>query len=203
MIVDDTYQNTSANIPIDLVGKIWTVSTAGSSVAYKYFGIVVTKIGGGTSVVAIKAWELYGTGVDSIPIQIGGGNIDKVANFRVYDKFVEEDQALEIWDAQKDEFGRAKSSMTLHKGRLGLGTGEPEGRLAVFDEPHNLEEFPPRAMTDFKTYFDGHGEFKVVDSTFQNSGQEGWQAFNGIYGCLLYTSPSPRDKRQSRMPSSA
>ena len=25
----------------------------------------------------------------------------------------------------------------------------------------------------------------------------------GSYGCLLYTSPSPRDKRQSRMPSSA
>ena len=25
----------------------------------------------------------------------------------------------------------------------------------------------------------------------------------GLYGCLLYTSPSPRDKRQSRMPSSA
>ena len=80
-------------------------------------------------------WELYGTGVDSIPIQIGGGNIDKVANFRVYDKFVGEDQALEIWDAQKDAFGRAKSSMTLHKGRLGIGTTEPEGRLAVVDEP--------------------------------------------------------------------
>ena len=25
----------------------------------------------------------------------------------------------------------------------------------------------------------------------------------GCYNCLLYTSPSPRDKRQSRMPSSA
>ena len=25
----------------------------------------------------------------------------------------------------------------------------------------------------------------------------------GVYSCLLYTSPSPRDKRQSRMPSSA
>ena len=24
-----------------------------------------------------------------------------------------------------------------------------------------------------------------------------------LWGCLLYTSPSPRDKRQSRMPSSA
>ena len=33
------------------------------------------------------------------------------------------------------------------------------------------------------------------------------QIFGGFlgdrYGCLLYTSPSPRDKRQSRMPSSA
>ena len=106
---------------------------------------------------------LYGTeDVDVIPIQIGGGNIDKVANFRVYDKFVGEDQALEIWDAQKDYFGRAKSSMTLYKGRLGIGTTEPEGRLAVLDEPHNLEEFPPRAMTGYKTYFEGHGEFCVV-----------------------------------------
>ena len=25
----------------------------------------------------------------------------------------------------------------------------------------------------------------------------------GVWDCLLYTSPSPRDKRQSRMPSSA
>ena len=29
------------------------------------------------------------------------------------------------------------------------------------------------------------------------------QIFNRFNGCLLYTSPSPRDKRQSRMPSSA
>ena len=27
--------------------------------------------------------------------------------------------------------------------------------------------------------------------------------FPGVINCLLYTSPSPRDKRQSRMPSSA
>ena len=29
------------------------------------------------------------------------------------------------------------------------------------------------------------------------------QSFNQLNACLLYTSPSPRDKRQSRMPSSA
>ena len=28
-------------------------------------------------------------------------------------------------------------------------------------------------------------------------------AFHSIYNCLLYTSPSPRDERLSRMPSSA
>ena len=34
-------------------------------------------------------------------------------------------------------------------------------------------------------------------------GSEAEMCGNGIRCCLLYTSPSPRDKRQSRMPSSA
>ena len=29
------------------------------------------------------------------------------------------------------------------------------------------------------------------------------ESYSPVDGCLLYTSPSPRDKRQSRMPSSA
>ena len=33
--------------------------------------------------------------------------------------------------------------------------------------------------------------------------QDGQKILGHILGCLLYTSPSPRDKRQSRMPSSA
>ena len=40
---------------------------------------------------------------------------------------------------------------------------------------------------------DRHGRLRAGPS---NRGSEGWS-------CLLYTSPSPRDKRQSRMPSSA
>jgi hypothetical protein len=160
--------------------------TVDGSEVYKYFAIVVTKrfqqdpVGG----FSIRELEFYGTEENSsIPIQIGGGNIDKVANFRVYDKFVGEDQALEIWDAQKDEFGRAKSSMTLQKGRLGIGTDEPQGRLAVLDEPHNLEEFPPRAMTDYKTYFEGHGEFCVYASTeLIDANHEAWKSFNKFRG---------------------
>ncbi|MDB4346014.1 discoidin domain-containing protein [bacterium] len=156
-----------------------TTFTPGSTPdAYNYFGLVVTALQSRTNYITVTELKLYGTGVDSVPIQIGGGNIDKVANFRVYDKFIGEDQALEIWDAQKDAFGRAKSSMTLQKGRLGIGTTEPEGRLAVADEPHGLEEFPPRAMTGYETYFEGHGEFCASSGTKNTNNGEAYLAFN-------------------------
>ena len=48
---------------------------------------------------------------------------------------------------------------------------------------------------------------EAVMSDFGNRYAEGWpgeRVYAGCtYICLLYTSPSPRDKRQSRMPSSA
>jgi hypothetical protein len=70
--------------------------------------------------------------------------------------------------------------MTLQKGRLGIGTTEPEGRLAVLDEPHNLEEFPPRAMTGYKNYFEGHGEFCVSASSEGSATRAIWKAFNKV-----------------------
>ena len=50
----------------------------------------------------------------------------------------------------------------------------------------------------------------VVEANLEAGGTKGAGLNDGIlflmsmpYICLLYTSPSPRDKRQSRMPSSA
>ena len=43
---------------------------------------------------------------------------------------------------------------------------------------------------------------KVVDEA-TNSVVGGISQYNGFYTCLLYTSPSPRDRTRSRMPSSA
>ena len=37
----------------------------------------------------------------------------------------------------------------------------------------------------------------------RNLGDAGYGAYLGLFGCLLYTSPSPRDRTRSRMPSSA
>ena len=159
--------------------KTITIDT-NTTTAYKYIRLLATAVQGGSTggywSIPGSGLEFYGTGVDSIPIQIGGGNIDKVANFRVYDKFVGEDQALEIWDAQKDEFGRAKSSMTLQKGRLGIGTTEPQGRLAVLDEPElgleGIQEFPPGPMSTDNTYIEGHGMFKSKASSIQGGNND-------------------------------
>ena len=50
-------------------------------------------------------------------------------------------------------------------------------------------------------------KMSMVPAGFQNFAEwlieSLYNFFEGILGCLLYTSPSPRDKRQSRMPSSA
>ena len=149
-----------------------------ATVAYKYIVLIVKSLQNASINVDLKNLEFYGTGVDSIPIQIGGGNIDKVANFRVYDKFIEEDQVNEIWNAQKEEFGRAKPQMVLQQGKLGIGTDAPQGSLSVADEPHNLEEFPPMALTGYKTYIEGHGEFCTSESNVYTSGYESYKAFN-------------------------
>ena len=92
-----------------------------------------------------------------------------------------------------------------------------------------LEREMPETPKDFIRYVDpfigtgGHGHtypgattpFGMVQPSPDN-GTPGWDwtsgyhysdsiisGFGQLHFCLLYTSPSPRDKRQSRMPSSA
>ena len=48
-------------------------------------------------------------------------------------------------------------------------------------------------------------QLEVIDESHKHAHHRGAQEHEAEGGsaCLLYTSPSPRDKRQSRMPSSA
>jgi hypothetical protein len=157
----------------------------GSAVAlipYNEYRLQVTHTQAGTYL-NISNLEFYGTADESIsvPIQLGGGNIDKIANFRIYNKSLNEDEVMEIWDSQKDQFERSKTSMTLHKGRLGIGTTEPIGRLSVLDENYGLEKFPPRPMIRGGTYMDGHGVFVTRASTeFDNYSMASWRVHAGI-----------------------
>jgi len=142
-------------------GATYTPSSTPS--AYKYFGVVITKTVSRNNYTGIRELKLYGTEEDlDIVARVGEGLDGKVANFRVYDKYLREEQALELWDAQKDQFGRATSSVSVYKGHVGIGTTTPEAALTVMDEAEEMEEFPPRALSDsLVTYIEGHGIFKV------------------------------------------
>ena len=61
---------------------------------------------------------------------------------------------------------------------------------------------PPPNVTG--TLHMGHSfQYAIMDFYTRYHHMNGTDAYWQVGTCLLYTSPSPRDKRQSRMPSSA
>ncbi len=109
-----------------------TNHTSSSSTAYKYFALVVTRTYTTFDYVAIETLVFNGTEVaEPVLARLGGSFEGKIANTRVYDRSIGERQVLEVWDAEKDRFGRGESSITVHKGRLGVGTKTPQATLDV------------------------------------------------------------------------
>ena len=86
-------------------------------------------------------------------------------------------------------------------GPNGNGNGAPEERAGY------ARDFDPAAETGGYSSAD----YGVADRSYawhpeaRSSGnvQHGPSDYGRMYGCLLYTSPSPRDATLSRMPSSA
>ena len=77
-----------------------------------------------------------------------------------------------------------------------------------FPNSPSLNDLHEENLTKWR--WNGSSWIRVVTTStagaqgFQGAaGAQGATAAAGAQGCLLYTSPSPRDKRQSRMPSSA
>ena len=70
----------------------------------------------------------------------------------------------------------------------------------VYDVELALEFIENHGETEFLTYYEKYEE--LVKEYGQNLIDEFAEHYD-VDTCLLYTSPSPRDKRQSRMPSSA
>jgi hypothetical protein len=179
-----------------VTGLTYTDSTAtiinvNSNTGYKYFAIIAQKVlgtnggtGGGAGHWVLTTLELYGT-QESTPVlaRLGGAFEGKVANFRVYNKCIKEDQALELWDAQKDQFGLAKSSVTVYKGRVGIGTTEPQAALTVADEVAipKSGEFPPGPMTNYETHFKDHGLFRASSTGEVNTSFPSWKAFSDTW----------------------
>jgi len=158
-----------------------TLTPSPSGTHYKYFLLHVTQMmtaKGASDRVSITGMEIYGTEEDlDVVARIGDGYDGKVRNLRVFSTALSQDRVQEIFDADKDAFGLAKSSVSVYRGHLGIGTTEPKAALTVMDEVGELEEFPPRAMTADETYIEGHGVFRASVSS-DDSGHFAFNAFN-------------------------
>ena len=69
----------------------------------------------------------------------------------------------------------------------------------TFKVNHYLDDINEAELKNLEKRDDG--KFEVLDVKLDNRKTKSLDPKNN--NCLLYTSPSPRDKRQSRMPSSA
>jgi hypothetical protein len=107
-----------------------------------------------------------------------GSLIGEVANARVYSKALSAEQVRELYEYDAPRFGHRQNLVALHKGNLGVGVAHPTSRFEVAGT-ETLQEYPPRAMTGFETYMEGHGTFRVsASSTWSTNEYEAFGAFN-------------------------
>ena len=81
----------------------------------------------------------------------------------------------------------------LHNRGIKLGLENIHKILHECNNPHDKFKSIHLAGTNGKG-----STASIIAKILQNAGQK-----VGLYTCLLYTSPSPRDRQKSRMPSSA
>ena len=166
----------------------WTQGTLKSfapnnntTTAYKYFRFVITHVQAtNDGLTALQAFEVHGTESGDVVARVGDGFDGKIRNLRVYSTALSDARVQEIFDADKDEFGLAKSSVSVYRGHLGVGTDKPKAALTVMDEVGELEEFPPKPMMAAETYMEGHGNFKAIASSYYGTNLSRYQPYAGF-----------------------
>ena len=100
---------------------------------------------------------------------------------------------------------KTKISKIKTKAKSGIKSSEKKTVIVNPDEKPEIKKIKKqpteKRIYDLKDYvvYPKHGVGKITSIEKATIGQINIQ----FYNCLLYTSPSPRDMRRSRMPSSA
>ena len=110
-------------------------------------------------------------------VSAGSATHGSIANFRLFGKTLNADQVRELYEYDAERFGHRTNVVALHKGNLGVGVTHPTARLEVAGAD-GLQEYPPKAMTGYETYMEGHGVFKASASTFVNNSYIPYYAFD-------------------------
>eukprot|EP00828_Plagiopyla_frontata_P023784 TRINITY_DN30395_c0_g1_i1.p4 TRINITY_DN30395_c0_g1~~TRINITY_DN30395_c0_g1_i1.p4 ORF type:complete len:100 (+),score=16.36 TRINITY_DN30395_c0_g1_i1:321-620(+) len=93
----------------------------------------------------------------------------------------------------------------IHSGRVIAGViGHHKPQFSLIGDTVNHTSRVCSTGEDGKITISGESYTKVSDSEYEFLEKTVWAKGKGdIQVCLLYTSPSPRDRQKSRMPSSA
>ena len=106
--------------------------------------------------------------------------------------------AMDIWSARRGPV-KYNQWQSLYFGLVRSGFKDSE---AVEDEDQSALQDRIRKMYR-EIQSEHHGSDHAVQATIESRPMSPAEPVEPGMICLLYTSPSPRDKRQSRMPSSA
>ena len=99
-----------------------------------------------------------------------------------------------------------KESSALSR-TIGLGNQQLDFQLDNEKDVSKLIFFPANGSCRIKIHkidldsLDQESSYEIFDNADINEGD--FYTFHEVFPCLLYTSPSPRDRQKSRMPSSA
>jgi hypothetical protein len=160
----------------------FTYSGGGTSNVKIYInGVDVGASGGGTTALNIASGQTLYVGKE-LNLTYNDPWKGSIANFRLFGgKVLNADQVRELYEYDAPRFGHRQNLVALHKGNLGVGVPNPTSRFEVAGAD-GLQEFPPKAMTGYETYMEGHGVFRASAST--NGGSVGnsllfrpWKAF--------------------------
>ena len=110
--------------------------------------------------------------------------------------------------APSNEFGDFSTLQGESSNKASIKTTAPSNDFGDFSTQQGDSSNKPSINTtapsnDFGDFSTLQGESSNKPSIISTALSNDFGAFSTLQGCLLYTSPSPRDKRQSRMPSSA
>tara|TARA_Y100000992_G_scaffold73721_1_gene46509 strand:- start:18896 stop:24493 length:5598 start_codon:yes stop_codon:yes gene_type:complete len=98
----------------------------------------------------------------------------KIANFRLYNRVINPEEAIHLYNFQKEEFGHGVNTLTLKDGCLGIGTDKPRAALDYHGERRVYGmEIPTFSVTkndDATTYMVSGGNYIYFNHANVNRG---------------------------------
>jgi hypothetical protein len=176
---DSIYKDVSPFVLNTWYHIAFTYSGGGTSNVKIYInGVDVGASGGGTTALNIASGQTLYVGKE-LNLTYNDPWKGSIANFRLFGKALNADQVRELYEYDAPRFGHRQNLVALHKGNLGVGVAHPTSRFEVAGAD-GLQEYPPRGMTGYETYMEGHGVFRAGGSS-DNYNSTGNSSTSGTY----------------------